>query len=263
MFEHLFSKKTNRSHTIGAKIREIRKRRGISSAELAEKCHVTGASIRNYENDTRTPSDSTLETIAGALEVHPSSLSDRKIESIADVMQILFEIERTGYIVPEDFPVDSDHSRTSSGTRAINEYLNEAIQKWKEKHDQWIRGEITDDDYWDWQDSFPIQYEVATTDSSEEPPMIMDYRQFALGMLLTLRGIYFSSMDLAFGALEDGNISLAKTRLKAMDRGMESFMANAYRQLAAEPQLGFSALKQGIYAKEELETGRKKEEVTD
>lgn len=258
MFEHLFSKKTNRSHTIGAKIREIRKRRGISSVELAEKCHVTGASIRNYENDTRTPSDSTLETIAGALEVHPSSLNDRKIESIADVMQILFEIEKTGYIVPEDFPVDSDHSRTSFGVRAINEFLNEAIQKWKEKHEQWIRGEITDDDYRDWQDAFPLQFEVTPTESGEEPQYIVDYRAFALDMLLTFRGLYFSFMDLAYGALEDGKVSLAKTRLKTMDRSMESFMTKVYRQLAAEPKLGFSALKQGIYAQEEPDNGKRR-----
>ena len=261
MFEHLFSKKTNRSHTIGAKIREIRKRRGITSSELGDKCHVTGASIRNYENDTRTPSDPTLETIAEALEVHPSSLYDRRIESIADVMQILFEIEKNGYIVPEEFPVDTSHTRTSYGVRAINEFLNEAIQKWKEKREQWIRGEITDDEYWDWQDAFPLPFEVSPTEDGKEPDPIVDYRRFALEMLYTFRGIYFSFMDLAYGALENGNVSLAMTRLKTMDQSMESYMRDMYRQLGEEPQFGLSALKQGIYAEEEpgnVEGKRKK-----
>lgn len=58
---------------IGDKIRTIRKSKGFSQIEIAEKAQIAVNSLRNYEAGKRQPNMEQLRTIADALEV---SLSD-------------------------------------------------------------------------------------------------------------------------------------------------------------------------------------------
>lgn len=162
MLQHVFSKKLNQIHTVGEKIRRIRTRRKIDTTEIAESCNLSVAAIRHYENDIREPKEDTLKQIASYLGVDVSALYDRKIRSAADIMQVLFELENDGIITPFQFTLEPDNNRTGYGIRVLNEVLNEAVDLWCQKRKLWELEQISDEEYRDWQDSFPLQYIAAT-----------------------------------------------------------------------------------------------------
>lgn len=61
--------------TIGEKIKSIRKEKGLSQEQLAEKCGLNRNSIYNYETGKRSPKSEDLENIAKALDVYVSELT--------------------------------------------------------------------------------------------------------------------------------------------------------------------------------------------
>ncbi len=190
MFEWLFSKKSHENRSTGSKMREIRLRKGISSSDLGAKCKITDSAVRHYEGDLRSPKEDKLQEIANALGVDVSALYDRKIESISDIMHILFEIEANGYIVPTEFPTDSFNKPKGLGVRTTNEVLSEAMEKWLEKRVLWETEQISDDDYRNWQDAFPQEYEVEVHPEDKSYPeqsTIFDYRVHILDFLKKLR----------------------------------------------------------------------------
>ncbi len=58
---------------IGAKIRNIRKSKGLTQIEVADRAQIAVNSLRNYEANKRQPNMEQLRAIANALEI---SLSD-------------------------------------------------------------------------------------------------------------------------------------------------------------------------------------------
>lgn len=79
--------------TIGEKIREIRKEKGISQKELGTLLGVSQQMIGQYENSSREPKIETLRKIATALEV--------KLSDFLEVGQIINQY------IPEDEMMDS------------------------------------------------------------------------------------------------------------------------------------------------------------
>ena len=61
---------------LGQRIREIRKKRGMTQAELAEKAGISVNFVGTAERGIHSPSISTLERIAKALHVNISQLFD-------------------------------------------------------------------------------------------------------------------------------------------------------------------------------------------
>lgn len=61
---------------IGQKIKELRKKQGMSQKDLADKLGITPVMISQYENGKRNPKLETLQKISDALEVDISELSD-------------------------------------------------------------------------------------------------------------------------------------------------------------------------------------------
>lgn len=61
-------KKKQKEGSMGTRIAEMRKRRGINSTQLADTIGVTQGQISNYENDKQIPSASVLNDIAIALD---------------------------------------------------------------------------------------------------------------------------------------------------------------------------------------------------
>lgn len=55
--------------SIGTKIREIRKQKGLTQKKLGEKCNIAESTIRRYELGDLNPKIETLQKIADALEV--------------------------------------------------------------------------------------------------------------------------------------------------------------------------------------------------
>lgn len=195
MFEWLFSKKVQGNSSTGSKIHQIRLRKGMSTADLGTKCGITDSAIRRYELDSRLPKDDKLGEIAAALGVDVSALYDRKIESISDIMHILFEIEADGYVAPTKFSAEPHSTRTAYGVRTMNEVLNEAMERWCEQRELWETEQISDDEYRNWQDAFPKQYETEVHPEQkvfQTKSVIVDYRTHNLN---ELRKYYISMLN--------------------------------------------------------------------
>ena len=62
---------------VGANIRQYRKLRGLTQAQLAEMAHISTMSVRRYESGEREVSENTLRTIAFVLGVDAKYLDDR------------------------------------------------------------------------------------------------------------------------------------------------------------------------------------------
>ena len=77
---------------VGKKIRAYREFRGYSQIQLAELSGINVGTIRKYELGIRNPKDQ-LEKIATALGLNVSVFLDFNIETVGDVLSILFAID--------------------------------------------------------------------------------------------------------------------------------------------------------------------------
>jgi transcriptional regulator with XRE-family HTH domain len=239
VFEWLFSKKNGGNRSTGTKIREIRLRKGISSSDLGAKCHITDAAVRHYEGDKRTPNEEKLQEIAAALGVDVTALYDRKIESIADIMHILFEAETAGYIVPVEIQADITRDlRQSIGIRSTNEVLSEAMQKWLEKWKLWKTEQISEDDYRNWQDAFPQEYEVEVHPEHETYPsksVISDYRIHSLDFLRKFRTVMEYDTERVDAAIRKENARYIDEFYSVLRMNLFSWIDHEIEQLEQEP----------------------------
>ena len=78
---------------IGKKIRAFREFRGYSQIQLAELSGINVGTIRKYELGIRNPKPDQLEKIATALGLNVSVFLDFNIETVGDVLSILFAID--------------------------------------------------------------------------------------------------------------------------------------------------------------------------
>lgn len=245
MLERFFSKKCRNNHSSGVKMRKIRLRKGLSTSDLGAKCNVTDAAIRQYEGDKRSPKEDKLQEIANALGVDVSALYDRKIESISDIMHILFEIESDGYVTPDIFPVNANRSRTLYGVRALNEVLNEGIEKWCEKRELWETQQISDDDYRNWQDAFPQDYEtelLPVENPSRPDVLVVDYRQHALETLLTLRTIMRYDVSQVEKLIHAEGAKQSEEAARILRMNLFRIVDEEIKILQQEPTYGMSGL---------------------
>lgn len=70
--------------TVGEIIKRERIKKGLSYRGLAKKANVALATIQNVESDKHTPTNSTLKSIAEALDLKST---DILLEAIADLVQ--------------------------------------------------------------------------------------------------------------------------------------------------------------------------------
>ena len=78
---------------IGKKIRAYREFRGYSQIQLAELPGINVGTIRKYELGIRNPKPDQLEKIATALGLNVSVFLDFNIETVGDVLSLLFSID--------------------------------------------------------------------------------------------------------------------------------------------------------------------------
>ena len=67
---------------IGEKIRQIRKEKGLTQKELADKAGLSTMSIRRYENGERVAPEKLLKSIARALNLPESFFLDERLPEI-------------------------------------------------------------------------------------------------------------------------------------------------------------------------------------
>ncbi len=77
------------------KIRAFREFRGYSQIQLAELSGINVGTIRKYELGIRNPKPDQLEKIATALGLNVSVFLDFNIETVGDVLSLLFSIDNS------------------------------------------------------------------------------------------------------------------------------------------------------------------------
>lgn len=249
MFEWLFSKKVQGNSSTGSKIHQIRLRKGMSTADLGSKCGITDSAIRRYELDSRLPKDDKLQEIATALGVNVSALYDRKIESVTDIMHILFEIEADGYIAPNKTPANAYNDRTTYGIRSLNEILNEAMEKWCEQRELWETQQVSDDDYRNWKDAFPQQYETEVNPKCKTystKSFIADYRVYALNELAKMRTVLLYDLETEEIAIEQDNARYIAEAHKILRQNTLMWIDSIIAELSKEPLLETAPLNPAV-----------------
>ena len=78
---------------VGKKIRAYREFRRFSQIQLAELSEINVGTIRKYELGIRNPKPEQLEKIAAALGLNVSIFLDFNIETVGDVLSLLFAID--------------------------------------------------------------------------------------------------------------------------------------------------------------------------
>ena len=116
---------------VGEKIRAYREFRGLNQIQLADLSGINVGTIRKYELGLRNPKPDQLEKIASALGLNVSVFLDFNIETVGDVLSLLFAI---------DDSVDLSLANVTSGGEASdtigftfkNSTLQNFIKKWCE-----------------------------------------------------------------------------------------------------------------------------------
>ena len=109
---------------VGKKIRAFREFREYSQIQLAELSGINVGTIRKYELEIRNPKPDQLEKIATALGLNVSVFLDFNIETVGDVLSILFAI---------DDSVNLSLSETSDQNIAMtfdNPTMQDFFKKW-------------------------------------------------------------------------------------------------------------------------------------
>lgn len=156
---NVYSKKIREDQSNGDKIRCIRKRKEITIKHLAEECGVSSKAIQHYEAGDRHVNSDKLNLIAKILKVNPAALYEYPFESISDVMHILFDLERSGFIALAECEPNQDCGTQAAqvNIQITNEVLRDAVNAWYERQELWKAEQVSDTDYRNWQDAFPSE----------------------------------------------------------------------------------------------------------
>lgn len=132
---------------IGAKLRKLRQRRGLTQKELAKAAGVGESALRSYELGDRRPKPRQLQKIALALKVRPEALGSIVAMSDMEIIYTLFEFEEQGYLEPSV----TDNTPTLASR---NSAIRRTLREWTKKRAALDSGEIDQDEYDEWKSAF-------------------------------------------------------------------------------------------------------------
>lgn len=137
----------------GNKIKEVRKEKGLTQEELAQKCGLSKNGIWNYENNKRTPTVNTLKQIANALDIPFSELlninplSESSNLYMNDNESLIEVIPKTNTVNNDLTKFDTDILICECITRIANEMnyilLGEDYNRILEDMKNILKGDIT------------------------------------------------------------------------------------------------------------------------
>lgn len=135
---------------IGERIRELRRRRGMTQRELAEASGIGESALRSYELGVRCPRSEYLVLLASALGVRPEVFEGCGIETDEQLVHALFNLEERFGLCPFFRSVPA--LIVGDGHSAIIE----AMREWAVHRAMFERGEMTEYEYMDWKDSYHL-----------------------------------------------------------------------------------------------------------
>ena len=125
----------------GERIRRARKAAGFTQDQVAARLGKSKGLVANYESGYRTPDDETLSAIAETLGVTRQSLEDRHLDTVQDVLEVLF---KNGIALSVD--ADAPHAPK----------LIMALEIWNEQLKALKAGDISPAEYTTWRASFEV-----------------------------------------------------------------------------------------------------------
>lgn len=134
---------------VGARIRKARVRKGMTQVETGKLVGLTDAAVRLYELGMRTPSDESLERIAGILDVSVESLMNLSPSTDREAVEMLFRLEEECRCRPQ-----VSEGSVSVSFDDTSEELKAMIAAWANELEMLDNGQITEDDYTAWKASF-------------------------------------------------------------------------------------------------------------
>ena len=144
----------------GKRIERARKAKGLTQAQLGSAIGKTKSAIGNYEQGTREPNAETLQAIAEALDVAPTSLVDHGLDTVQDVLEVLFQMEEAGFGI-EPVSIGSAVAIAVDPSAPHAPKLEMALEKWAQQLEAVKKGELSEYEYAFWRGSFG-------TDSKDE-----------------------------------------------------------------------------------------------
>lgn len=141
--------------TIGEKIKIARLMRKITQKELALLIDLPDVRIRQYETNIRTPKEKQLQEIAGALGVPIEFFKNHSIDSILDIMHVLFELDNN---IGINISSNNDSIHPSFSISFNNTSLNNYIGEWKKIKDRVKNSSELEDYYKEWIITFPNKF---------------------------------------------------------------------------------------------------------
>ena len=113
---------------VGKKIRAYREFMGLNQIQLAELAGINVGTIRKYEIGLRNPKPDQLEKIASALGMNVSIFLDLNIETVGDVLSLLFAIDDA--VELELSEINEPDNNGAIGFSFQNPTLQDFIAKW-------------------------------------------------------------------------------------------------------------------------------------
>ena len=145
---------------VGARIRKIRKAKGMSQSELGECVGLNADRIQKYENGARRPKFDLTKKIAYALGVEALAITDPVVSNYIGAMYAFFEMEEA-----YDLKVNDDGRISISFGNGITGAINSNLREWYkriEQRDEALAGAKNDEernaimlDYNQWKWTFP------------------------------------------------------------------------------------------------------------
>ena len=157
---------------IGAKIKQLRSKAGLTQEQLAERLGISGQAVSKWETSVTMPDICLLPALAGELGVSIDELFDLTVEQ--KMHRIEKKIDCEGEITPKLFleyeeflkgQLDDEkhhkkctellaylyHHRMQSDSRRVSKYAREAIRRAPErKACQWLLDKAKGQTVWDW-----------------------------------------------------------------------------------------------------------------
>ena len=134
--------------TLGEKIKNHRKYRGLTQKQLGDLTGIHEVAIRKYELDKVKPRPEQLERIAAALGTPLNTFLDLSIVTDADVMPLLFEIDKT-------FPLKITEIDGIPAIQFEHEYFHRFLKSWKAMKEMVAEGVMPEENYELWKDTLP------------------------------------------------------------------------------------------------------------
>lgn len=136
----------DQTNILGDKIRMYRQMREMNQIQLAEASGINVGTIRKYELGLRKPKTEQLEKIAAALHLNVSVFLDISINTIGDVLSLLFTIDNAC-----DMNIncqEDENGNKSFNISFSNIQLQQYLENWFEVKKQYdlAKDEIEDDD---------------------------------------------------------------------------------------------------------------------